>query len=477
MPKYHVDLKRSPGHALPALLTAFGAWLKRQEYGSIGHFDVQTSSLADEARHWPNWPAGTAKRLPRDAFAFLRLPDGSQTLLALLLLLLAAQASVRAQGPTFEQPPPADKDLLAKIDALPANTWMKLPAFKVAGDTSWLKPNSDYRRLGPTVRDYCGRMVWAPERQRAVYCGAGHNVHPLNDVWEYDLASNTWICLFAPDPAPPRDDAEWYRKNVVLKDGVVRTPRGAPVRPAHTWWGLCYDTDKKQLVFWDAHKGILFTNYKQLAEAVGLKHDGPELRLSGSGPGQAWVFTFDPATRQWGDVLTKVPKAYESSQLEYLPDRKTLWLHSGKTYLYDAAKREWPTIAKDGPGQAVVSAYDPNSRTIVAAGKRAFVYSCDKQTWSARAELPDGDSAWVPASLMFFDTNAKQFVLCTMTVQKKETPPLRVWHYDLKSDTWSRQPQQGDVPTSTRLAGYYDPARNVTVVYSGREVWVYRSKR
>ena len=34
-----------------------------------------------------------------------------------------------------------------------------------------------------------------------------------------------------------------------------------------------------------------------------------------------------------------------------------------------------------------------------------------------------------------------------------------------------------DIPTGTRLAGYYDPARNVTVVYSGRDIWVYRSKR
>jgi hypothetical protein len=100
-------------------------------------------------------------------------------------------------------PPPApDKELLARIEDLPDHTWMKLPAIKTAGELKWPMANNDYRRRGPMVRDYCNRMVSAPERQRALYCGAGHNVHPFNDVWEYDLASNTWICLYAPDPAP-----------------------------------------------------------------------------------------------------------------------------------------------------------------------------------------------------------------------------------------------------------------------------------
>ena len=97
---------------------------------------------------------------------------------------------------------PVDEALLKQIAELPGNTWMKLPPVKTAGDLSWLSPKSDYRRQGPRIRDYCNKMVWAPERERALYCGAGHNIHLYNDVWEYDLASNTWICLYAPDPTP-----------------------------------------------------------------------------------------------------------------------------------------------------------------------------------------------------------------------------------------------------------------------------------
>ena len=88
---------------------------------------------------------------------------GAASLLIASLLAWPCRTAI-GQSESFDKPPPPDKDLLAKIEALPDNTWMKLPAFKTAGDLSWLKPNSDYRRLGPMVHDYCNRMVWAPER-------------------------------------------------------------------------------------------------------------------------------------------------------------------------------------------------------------------------------------------------------------------------------------------------------------------------
>jgi hypothetical protein len=399
-------------------------------------------------------------------------------LLFLVGIVPWSRQAASAPPDSFEPTPPPDKELLARIEALPDHTWMKLPAVKTAGELKWPMANNDYRRRGPMVRDYCNRMVWAPERQRALYCGAGHNIHPFNDVWEYDLASNTWICLYAPDPAPPRDAPDWYRANVVLKDGVVRTPRGGPVRPAHTWGGLCYDSDRKRLVFWDAHKGIMFSNYQQLGEAVGLKANDPLLRLSGSGPGEAWVFTFDPESRRWQEVLTGAPKAYESSQLEYLPERRTFWLHSGKTYVLPPGERQWKQTAADGPGQGVVSACDPASRTVVACGKRAFVYSCDNDQWIPGAELPGGETAYIPASVLNYDSAARRYVLCTAAdLKNRDLPPLRLWLYDLATDQWSRPEVPGAVPATRRLASYYDPARNVTVLYDGSDVWVYRCKK
>jgi hypothetical protein len=69
-----------------------------------------------------------------------------------------------------------DNELLAKIAALPDNTWLKLPPCKTTGNMGVFNKDPDYKRQGPRVRDYCNKMVWAPERERALYCGGGHNI-------------------------------------------------------------------------------------------------------------------------------------------------------------------------------------------------------------------------------------------------------------------------------------------------------------
>lgn len=382
---------------------------------------------------------------------------------------------------------PPDQALLAKIAALADNTWLKLPQTKTAGELAWATGDvGDYARSGPTVRDYCNKMVWAPERRRALYCGAGHNIHPWNDVWEYDLAANTWICLYAPEPGPPPSEAggkevvNWYRENFQYRDGVLSTRKGAPVRPAHTWWGLCYDTERRRMVFWDAHKGQLFSdrvlNTELLLQALGLKADHPAVRLSGSGPGEAWIFTFSPGEAAWKEVITGAPKAYESSQIEYLMDRQKFWLHSGRTYQSDASLRHWKLAGQGGPGQGVVSAYDSETRTVVAAGSKAWVYSCDRDRWMEKAAVPEGDGGYIPNSIMSFDSVAKYFVLFTwLEVAGKNLPPVRLWLYSLKQDRWFRPVPQGDVPLLEPYTGYYDLERNVSVYCNSHgEVWVYR---
>ena len=382
-----------------------------------------------------------------------------------------------------------DKELLAKIEALPDNTWLKLPPAKIGGDRSWMTGWRSYFLLGPRIRSYCPRLAWAPERLRALYCGAGHNVHPWNDVWEYDLAANTWVCLYVPDPLerPPTSGNEkeilnWYRKNYVSRDGVLTTRRGAPVRPAHTWWGLCYDSDKRRMVFWDAHQGLLYPkqilDVDLLIKALGLQVKDRELRR----PGGACVFTFSPEQAAWKEVFTGAPMAYEASNLEYLPDRKQFWLHSGSTYLCDPALSEWkPTVmAGPRPVNGGISAYDQDSGSIVdVRGSDAWIYSCVKNAWTKQGVLPDGDSAISPESVMFFDSTARRFVVITkVAVKDKDLPPVRVLLYDPKADRWSRPALQGDIPPKSAGAGYYDPARNVTIFCDGLSgVWVYRCQK
>ncbi len=294
--------------------------------------------------------------------------------MALLVAAVALAGSVRAVEAGAAKVEPelaADTELLAKIAALPDNTWMKLPRAKTVGDMGVLNGDPDYKRDGPRVRDYCNKMVWAPERKRALYCGGGHNIHPYNDVWEFDLAANTWACLYGADPPPPRtkpgeeDKAvAWYKEHAAFANGAVRAARGGPLRPCHTWWSLAYDSDRKLMLFLESHKGFFGADKACLAKALDLDPKDPLFRTYGSGPGEAWLFAFDVAAREWKDVLTGVPKACESLCLEYLPDRHLVWWLSDKTYTRAPNAREWAAYPgpKGGPGGGGETAYDPEKR-------------------------------------------------------------------------------------------------------------------
>lgn len=73
MAKYTVKLKTAPkGHVVPPLLAEVGAWIAKQEHGSLGWFDAMiTEAIPKE------WDEERAEHLRNNAFSFLRLPDGS----------------------------------------------------------------------------------------------------------------------------------------------------------------------------------------------------------------------------------------------------------------------------------------------------------------------------------------------------------------------------------------------------------------
>jgi hypothetical protein len=399
---------------------------------------------------------------------------------ALCSCIFALVCGEQAAAGQVEPQVAADKELLAKIEALPDNTWLRLGPVRTAGDLEWCGkpdwPNTEnLAKFGPGGRDYCVKMAWAPERRRALFCGANHQTpHFINDIWEYDLAANTWICLYAPDPQYPARLSE----TAAYKGDLVRTRRGGPLRPCHTWWGLCYDAKRERLLWLDPHQGLIFTDAKRIAEALHI----PEAEAKGTQGGPkdkkvrgSIIWEFDPAAAKWTGVQVDLPDRCEASCLEYLPDLQTLWYKGyGKTFLYEPDPRAWKQLTNvANVGYAMVSAYDPGTRTmVIVSPSKTYAYAFAGQEWKTVQENPPIGGR-ESSSIFDYDSAAAFFVLYT------QLKPGGLWLYDLAKNEWLDPKPRGDVPPlqAGHMTGYYDPARHVTVLYDGKEVWVYRGKQ
>jgi hypothetical protein len=148
-------------------------------------------------------------------------------------------------------------------------------------------------------------------------CGANHGVpHRLNDVWEFDLASLSWILLYAPDN--PRDYLGLGKdpSDVEFRDGLLITKRGGPAVIAHTWWGLTYDPVQKQLLFMNTWVTDQRKAVQQLGGDPDQLYAGPSM----------WAFS--PSTRQWTPLKTSEPspRPIFGGMLEYIPELKgSIW--------------------------------------------------------------------------------------------------------------------------------------------------------
>jgi hypothetical protein len=398
-----------------------------------------------------------------------------------------AWAGDAAAPPKVEPELAPDKDLLARIEALPDNTWMKLPPPKVTGDLSWCGkpdwPNTEYiPKSGPGVpRNYCNKMAWAPDRKRALFCGGNHGApHCINDVWEYDLAANTWVCLKVPDPQY-KGTEEWFKQNVVFKDGVFQTKSGGPVRPAHTWAGLSYDSDKHKLYWLDPLRGMPYVDTKKMLAALGVSDEDAKAKWKPGGQVNAWrnayIWAFDPYVRKWEVLTDNMPPVGEGAGSEYIPELKQLWAVGPDSFLYDPDKKTLKDLKAVGPGAAysMVCAYDPDDKVVAAVSSdRTHVYSFASNEWRLAKHNHVGVFGNEATAMFCFDLTAKRFVLFSYSTYLGKKASL--WLYDVKEDLWIEPPQQGDYPHNKCCGGYFDPERNVTVCISGNEVFVYRCR-
>lgn len=215
-----------------------------------------------------------------------------------------------------------------------------------------------FATIGPGIRNFCNKWVYANSRERALYCGGNHGApHRFNDVWEFDLVSNTWTMLHKPD---------------------------SNASPIHTWWGLTYDQDRDKLYWmcvanpWDTVKPPLFV-YDPY-EQSGWRTQGinPEQSMDG-------ISGYFPNIKSQG------------STFEYIDNQKKMiwydkeWDGSGMLS-YDPSTNKWSPILSQGatyfncpdcPGQEALINYDSKNNLLVAfRTNKIFHYSFSEKRWS-----------------------------------------------------------------------------------------------
>lgn len=369
-----------------------------------------------------------------------------------------------------------DPAILRKIEALQPNQAVLLGEARVTGDFNSVARQFNLHKTGPRGRDFSIKMVWAPERRRALFLGANHKIpHRLNDVWEFDLGALTWVLLYAPDNPRGYDDLGQDSSDVEFSDGVLVTRRGGPAVIAHTWWGLTYDPVHRQALFMNTWVTQQDRAIKRLGGDPAQRYKGPPM----------WAFS--PETKQWRPLRTEKPwpKAPFAALLEYIPELGGALWHSNNfkmqaTWLYEPAANTWRDLrakARDGnfaqaaPGAEQVAYYDPQRQLVVAQrGLETYHFDVRKREWhkalaGEKGHVPYGHDAFSPIA---FDPHSGHGLLLDM---KKDT----LWAYHPDSPAWTRLTPRGDpLPGGKKRLAYFDPEHSVFVVLDGRKVWAYR---
>lgn len=368
--------------------------------------------------------------------------------------------------------------MLRTLEALAPNQSVVLGHARVIGSFNEVARHFQLDQTGPRGRDYSIKMVWAPERRRALFVGANHGApHRLNDVWEFDLAAMSWNLLYAPDN--PRsyaglgDDAS----DVVFKDGVLTTRRGGPAVIGHTWWGVTYDPIRRELLFMD-------TWVTSQDEAIAQVGGDPRARYAGP---PLWAFS--PESRSWRAIRSEPPwpPAPFGAALVYLPELKGAIWHMNNwqmsaTWLYEPSANRWNDLhanaaskdfASQAPGRELVAFADAKRELVVAQQDRAtFHFSTRTRRWK-RVLAAAADSSTVPLghdahTPFYLDRASGQGLLVDLKSRA-------IWAYSPDAVRWARlDPSGPPMPSGDRLLAYADPERNVLVVIDDTLVWAYR---
>jgi hypothetical protein len=450
----------------------------------------------------------------------------------LLAVVVAVVGCAQARGADSALPYKDDPKIIALLKGLGDNTALKLPHDR--------RKKEHFGRAG---NDYSMRMVYAPERQTAMYAGGNHNNGRRNDCWEYHLGSNIWHQLFPAEggdhyfmkgivmyrmrafnrkfkdkASSTMDDLRkmlkekdrktldekiipWWKKHMILKDGMVCTSTGGPFMTSHTWDGLCYDPVKQRMLWSSGGTGGDAEGFHRLVTGMSRQEIAKKLDKS-----YTKMWTFDPVARKW--IRYRKPKAGPcpdfrgmGQSLVYMPDRKKfIWYvsaanvvpHSFQMWSYDPAIDKWQKLAPNGgksigglvkaklapPGEQVIR-YSPRQKKLYGFQREnVFAYDVAGNKWSkiCSDERINSHDAHVAIA---YDSINDVFIYTRKSVKGKL---VRLAVFDPAKGAWEVPTLKGAPLPKTKygkLKGFFDPVHNVYAIITGGWTpgWVYRYKR
>ena len=376
-------------------------------------------------------------------------------------------AEARAQKPLLRE------DVLRRVRALTPGDAVELGHATVVGELNDTARRFGLQRTGPQARDYCRRMAWAPQRSRALYAGANHGTpHRLNDVWEFDLRSLSWILLYAPDLPRGYANLGSDASDVLFVDGELRTRRGGPAVIGHTWSGLTWSL---------RHRCMLFMNTWPVDVDAMVRSIGADPSQRDRSPP---LWAFDPDTGQWSRWRTPGPwpKAAVGALLEDVPElggvvwHMNNWQLQGSWLLRDS-DRQWeriastqqqPDFSSQAPGRELVGYHDPARRLIVAQFQdRTFHFDTMRRRWADMA-APDAPRAHDATATFVRNPIDGGGVLVDLNGG-------RLWLYDPDKPSWTPwAPHGSPMPPGRHTLAYADMNLGVIVVIDDTAVWVCR---
>lgn len=347
---------------------------------------------------------------------------------------------------------------LARIEAMPDNSWLKLGQATPA----------DSEKGVACGRSYSPKMAYAPDLRGAFLCGTGrHGVtvrgRYMDDLWFYDCMAHQWICLY---PGASRDTQLKLNKHgfEVKEDG-----ENNPVSYlSHGYNNVTYNPHLKKYMlmytmcpWW---KKALPQRAKWLGvskEAFKNPYSAGKLNISCRHP----VF-WDVVGNRWERIFVKGsvgPDRRCEGVLEYIPYRKqAFFLFKGYAYFYDFANQKWiRSAAKRARIEYEPSGcYDTKRERIYVIRNNMWYYDLKTDVWKTVRGKDQRKNLYLRRPMTYDSVSG------VVNYMLGDTPLI----YDPEINAWTRG-AKAPVATAKHLFwnAFYNPKLNVHYYYVARD--------